>query len=103
MKAPSVAPELCQLELDKADNQRTLKEQLFDWWRFLLPAILKIRLQNCLPRALSASAGTEQPKALRSPVPESPIVGVLQPDANTLLCGAKVQSEALFRSCFLIF
>ena len=51
----------------------------------------------------SASVGTKQPKSLCSPVLEFfSVLGILQPDTNSLLCAAKVQGEALFRSRFIM-
>ena len=102
LKSPSDSPKLKQLKLDKTNNQRFLKKQLFYWWRPLLPAVLQICLQNLRPGALTTFGGAEQSESLCSPVPEAPIVGVLQLDPNSLLCAAEVQGEALFRSGFLI-
>ena len=74
-----------------------------------MPTVLQIPLQNCLPRAVSATVvGTKQPKSLCSSVnPKKSAypflyLGILQPDTYSLLCAAKVQGKALFRSCFLV-
>ena len=94
-------PELQQFKLEKADIHCFLKEQLLQRWRLLFPRVLQAFLHNRLPRALRG-VGTKQPEFLCSSVPVLPIVGVLQPHTHSLLCAAKVQDEALVRSCFLI-